>query len=63
MIDVIKKLTDLWEGEYLIDKNTNKPHESSLLKLEIKKAEETLNWKPKWILKTLKRLSGIKMFI
>ena len=39
MIDVIKKLTDLWEGEYLIDKNTNKPHESSLLKLDIKKAE------------------------
>ena len=40
----------------IIDKNTNKPNESSLLKLDIKKAEETLNWKPKWDLeKTLKK--------
>jgi len=45
---IVKKLSKYWENPiWMIDKSDN-PHESSFLRLDIKKAKSRLKWSPKW---------------
>jgi CDP-glucose 4,6-dehydratase len=46
---MVELAIDLWtEGSYQILKLDNQPHEAGLLKLDISKAMNELNWKPKF---------------
>lgn len=47
---ILSKMNQLWNNrvQYQIEKELNQPHEAHLLSLSCVKAEEQLNWKPKW---------------
>jgi CDP-glucose 4,6-dehydratase len=46
---MVQKAIDVYgEGEYSIDENNLHPHEAGLLKLDICKAQDELNWNPKY---------------
>lgn len=46
---MVQKAIDLFgEGEYSNDENNSHPHEAGLLKLDISKAQDELNWNPKY---------------
>ena len=46
--EIVKKLCKKFKNiKYSID-NTNQPHETEQLRLDISKAKKELNWKPKW---------------
>jgi len=36
------------KGNYVVDSNTNHPHEAHLLMLDNQKIKDTLNWSPKY---------------
>jgi CDP-glucose 4,6-dehydratase len=47
--NLVKKAVGIWgHGEYKTPTITNQPHEAGLLKLDINKTINELNWKPKW---------------
>lgn len=47
--DLVKKAIEIWgHGEYKTPTLSNQPHEAGLLKLDINKSINELNWKPKW---------------
>ncbi len=46
--DVVKEILNIWEGEWIRDKNNSSLHEANLLHLNIDKAYRELNWMPKW---------------
>jgi len=51
------KLADIFckawgEQQNWLSKNSGGPHEASLLKLDIRKSKEILNWQPKWRIET-----------
>lgn len=49
---ILDYITKLWPGSsWQLDKSEN-PHEANLLKLDISKAKQKLNWKPTWNLET-----------
>ena len=45
---LIENVFEKWEGKYLINKELVEFHETQLLSLNIEKAYNLLNWKPKW---------------
>lgn len=46
--EVVQKAINIWgEGEFEIQQNTNSPHEAGLLKLDINKAINELQWYPR----------------
>ncbi len=50
--EVIQILISKWEGQMHLEGNLKKQHEAGLLKLDISKAKNTLQWKPKWNFET-----------
>jgi CDP-glucose 4,6-dehydratase len=49
VLEVSKSLLRVFEkGEVKIEKELNQPHEAGILKLDISKAIDKLNWKPRW---------------
>lgn len=47
--EMVQKAIDVYgEGGYSLDENNSHPHEAGLLKLDISKAQEELNWHPKY---------------
>ncbi len=47
--DLVKTAIQIWgQGEYQSPTLINQPHEAGLLKLDINKSINELNWKPKW---------------
>ena len=47
--DLVKKAIEIWgSGNYKVNQNPNKPHEATLLRLDIQKAKEELGWEPKF---------------
>jgi CDP-glucose 4,6-dehydratase len=47
VIDIVKTALDIWgHGDFEIQKENNALHESSILKLDISKTTNLLNWKP-----------------
>lgn len=47
--ELIKQAIGIWgSGNYKVNQNPNKPHEAHLLRLDISKAKEELNWEPKF---------------
>ena len=46
--ELVKKMTSIWEGEYIINQNASKYYESSKLNLISEKAFKFLNWRSKW---------------
>lgn len=47
--DLVKKAIAVWgSGTYQTPQLGNQPHEAKLLKLDISKSIEKLNWRPKW---------------
>ncbi len=48
VIDMVKLALDAWgQGSFEVVAQNSAPHEAGLLKLDISKAEQLLNWKPK----------------
>ncbi|CCU80951.1 Similar to CDP-glucose 4,6-dehydratase [Halanaerobium saccharolyticum subsp. saccharolyticum DSM 6643] len=46
--ELVDKLVNKWgSGEWIDTSNSNEPHEAKLLKLDISKARQHLNWEPK----------------
>lgn len=46
---LVKLAIECWgDGKYKLLKEKNAPHEAGLLKLNIQKAKQELNWHPKW---------------
>jgi len=56
---IVKELCGNWGGNATwCSQSGNHPHEASLLKLDISKAKQRLNWRPRWRLdKTLKNIT------
>jgi CDP-glucose 4,6-dehydratase len=49
---ILEQMTKLWPGsKWQLDESVN-PHEAQLLKLDISKVKEKLNWSPVWNLET-----------
>jgi|ERR1017187_7356116 CDP-glucose 4,6-dehydratase len=47
--ELVQHAIKTWgKGNYIIENQTNAPHEAGTLKLNIKKAKKELHWKPKW---------------
>jgi len=46
--DVVRASLKIWPGEYFENFDDEAPHEAGLLKLSIDKAQDDLNWEPKW---------------
>ena len=46
---LVSRSISVWgSGTFKVESNSNSPHEAGLLKLDINKAQQELNWKPKW---------------
>ena len=47
--DVVKQICNLWpDGNYVIEKEANQPHEANMLRLDCSKSMAKLNWKLKY---------------
>lgn len=46
--ELVEESIKYWEGSYIVDTQSGKPHEAGILNLSIEKALKKINWKPKW---------------
>ncbi len=46
--ELVEKVFTIWPGDWINENNKEKVHESRLLKLQIEKSYQFLNWEPKW---------------